>query len=282
MVYLFDTSGINHLHDDPARDAVVTCLTATNEVWVSALNVAEASCTPDSTRRESLLRLLKTLTQNRRPLETPPFLIRRALEAYSRGYTSLSVSIGTENEGVWQVLNAPTQFDEDYRQEVSNILRELEQEFITIHRYGRPHLQEALTNDQETPRSAADFIRSYAANVDLLHDAVSQFYEDVVGEPLPKARTMDLLRTLPQLTGFLLSWGHSIYRRGIVQSGYGKNNAGNVDIWFAVYLAHIHRFITNDRKQYQALRLVRRMYAPDCEVLLYDSFRKRLVMDSGA
>lgn len=41
MIYLFDTSGINRLHDDPSRGAIEAGLVSTNEVWISALNVAE-------------------------------------------------------------------------------------------------------------------------------------------------------------------------------------------------------------------------------------------------
>jgi hypothetical protein len=73
-----------------------------------------------------------------------------------------------------------------------------------------------------------------------------------------------------------------IYCRSIARSGYGARNAGNVDIWFGAYLAQVDRFVTNDLKQYQTLRLVARMFAPKCEILKYDSFRQRLVIETSA
>lgn len=63
MIYLLDMSGINRLHDEPDCDAITRGLISTNEVWISALNVAEVGQTSEISRRMSLLHLLKVLTQ---------------------------------------------------------------------------------------------------------------------------------------------------------------------------------------------------------------------------
>lgn len=230
--------------------------------------------TQNSRRRESLLRLLKRCSNGRLPLETPNFLLRRAIIAFSEGHDSLSISIGPENQGAWDVLNTPHNVDEDYRRALSVILKDIEGEFRDIHQNNRPLMQSALQNDTNRPKSAAKFFRTQLNKEDLLYESVSQFYEDVVGTPLERKKSIDLLKALPQLSGFLLAWGHSIYRRGLLNSGYGNNNAGHVDLWFATYLAHVNCFITDDKKQYQALRMIKRIYAPDCEVLRYDTFKR--------
>jgi hypothetical protein len=279
LIYLFDTSGINRLHDDPVCDAIVTGLITTNVVWVSALNVAEAAQTSEPTRRESLLRLLQKLAQGRRPLETPPLLIRRAIDAYSKGLPKVYASVETENQDVYTAILNPNEVDEDTRREVTLVNKSLEKDFIAVHRAGRPHLQNLVNQGQKLPRSAAGLLRAYASNDAFLHDVVNSIYEKVVGAPLPKDRILHLLGAVRPLTGFLLAWGHSIYRRGIARFGYGTNNAGNIDLGFAVYLADVDIFITNDKKQYQALRLVTRMFAERCKVLKYETFRRRIVLD---
>jgi len=278
MIYLLDTSGINRLHDDPDCDAISNGLISTNKVWISALNVAEVGQTSENSRRISLLHLLKLLTQGQRPLEFPTILIQRCIWAYSKKLRSIDISISENSEDIWQVLIDPTLLDDAARIKWSQPLRKFEEEFLKTHRSARPHFQRLIGKGEPFPKSAAEFLKAYASNEAFLHEIVNPIYKNVVGVDLPVSETMDLLRALPQLTGFLLSWGHSIYCRSIARSGYGAANAGNVDIWFGAYLAQVDGFVTNDLKQYQALRLVARMIAPKCEVLRYDSFRRRLII----
>ncbi len=282
MIYLFDTSGINRLHDDPDCDAIKIGLVSTNQVWISALNVAEAGQTSKRSRRISLLHLLKALTRERRPLEFPTILIQRGIEAYSKRLPNIDLSVSENNDDIWQVLLDPTLLDEAAMIKWSQPLRKFEEEFLSTHRSARPHFQKLFAKGDPFPKSAAELLRTYASNVTFLHDTVNPIYKNVVGAELPTSETMHLLQTLPQLTGFLLTWGHSIYCRSIARSGYGARNAGNVDIWFGAYLAQVDRFVTNDLKQYQTLRLVARMFAPKCEILKYDSFRQRLVIETSA
>ena len=278
MIYLLDTSGINRLHDDPDCDAIKKGLISANQVWISALNVAEVGQTSENSRRISLLQLLKVLTDGRRPLEFPTILIQRCIVAYSKKLPSIDISISGNSEDIWQVLIDPTLLDDAALIKWSQPLRKFEKKFLATHRSARPHFQKLIGKREPFPKSAAELLKAYASNEAFLHDIVNPIYKNVVGADLPVSETMDLLRALPQLAGFLLTWGHSIYCRSIAQSGYGIRNAGNIDIWFGSYLAQVDRFVTNDLKQYQALRLVARMIAPKCEVLRYDSFRRRLII----
>jgi hypothetical protein len=278
MIYLLDTSGINRLHDDPDCGAITKGLISNNEVWISALNVAEIGRTSKLSRRISLLHLLKVLAQGRRPLEFPTRLIQRGIEAYSRRLPSIDISISERSEDIWQVLIDPTLLNDAALSNWSQPLQKFEKEFLETHRSARPHFQNLIVKGEPIPRSAAELLRAYASNEMFLYDIVNPIYKKIVDADLPASETIDLLWALPQLTGFLLTWGHSIYCRSISRSGYGTRNAGNVDIWFGAYLAQVDRFVTNDLRQYQTLRLVARMIAPKCEVLRYDSFRRRLVI----
>lgn len=278
MIYLFDTSGINHLHDDPDCEAIVHNLIVTNEVYVSALNVAEVVGTANPRRRKSLLLLLRKLTQKGRPLEEPLTLVRRSIDAYLRGLF-YNIWVGPKNDGVWHVLEDPTRLEGDSREKCERMLRELERDFREGHQEARDPIQAASVSDGRPFRSAGGFLRTYASNEPFLCEVVNGL--NVVGTSLSKTETMKMLRVVQSLAGYLVAWGESIYRRGIASSEYGKHNAGIVDILFAVYLGAVDRFVTNDRKQYETLRLVKRMYAPNCEVLMFDSFKKRILSGVG-
>lgn len=281
MVFLFDTSAVNQLHDDPDGSALLTGLIATNCVWVSALNVGEAGGTQDLTRRRSLLRLLKRMTGERRPLEVPTFLIRRSLAAYAKRAPYVDYTVGPENAAMWQVLANPALLDDRARAKLQSRLRNEERGFENLHRRARPHFQQLFADGAPRPVSASALLRQYAADQRFLAEIVRPLYRGAVGSDLPAGEAISLLRAVPELASFLLAWGHAAYRRAMSGEGYGSGNAGNIDLWFATYLPRVHRFITADLKQYQALRLIARFTAPQCRVLRYASLRKGLLIEAG-
>jgi hypothetical protein len=277
MVVLFDTSAINELHDDLCREQLVARLLSGGNVFVSALNVIEAGGTLDVARRRSLLQLLNQLTRGMRPLEIPPALARRAVEAYCRRAESLNWSVEEEGDAYWQVLQDPSLFDEEMRTTLNGRRFVLEEEFNALHARARPNFQ-ALFTVGPPPRRPSGLLRAYSESDQFLLDAVRPLYEPIRGTSLEAAEARELLRTVPEVAGFLLGWGHSVHQRAIAQGGYGIRNAGNVDLWFATYLPRVTHFVTHDRRQYRALRLVGRIAAPSCQVLRYEPFRARLLV----
>jgi len=57
MIYCFDTSALNELHDEAGAAAITARQLGTTDVRITALNVIEAATTRDSLRRVSLLQL---------------------------------------------------------------------------------------------------------------------------------------------------------------------------------------------------------------------------------
>ncbi len=278
MIYLFDTSGVNRLYDDPDGTALITALKATNQIWVSSLNIVEAGCTADEERRNSLLCLLKKMTGDGSPLEVPTLLIRRYISAYFQRTPSANCSVGEETDSLWQILNAPDSVDEDQRRQLYAWHQELEKEFSLTHKNARPHFQSYFRGECSRPSRAADLIRVYMADEMLKHDVVNRIYRRGVGEDLPRSEVADLLLAVPELAGFLLAWAYSIQKRTVAIENYGRKNAGILDLWYAVYLPRIARFVTDDCEQYKALRFVAKAVAPGCEVIRYHSFRDRTVI----
>jgi hypothetical protein len=138
---LFDTSAVNRLYDDPDGGAMVTGLLITNVIRVSALNVLEAARTADVDRRQSLLRWLKFMTGETRPLEMPNVLARRAVSAYGRRSPKLDWSIDQNANVLWGALVEPGSVDEDLRDDMNRFHDSLEADFRRCHEQARPHFE---------------------------------------------------------------------------------------------------------------------------------------------
>ena len=107
MIYCFDTSALNRLHDDSEMKSLRDGIIATNTVWITALNVIEAGITEDIGRRLSLLQLQKKLSGHRRPLQIPNRLIRELAVAYTNRRPHGDLSIAEDQDGIWVALNDP-------------------------------------------------------------------------------------------------------------------------------------------------------------------------------
>ena len=275
---LFDTSGINQLHDDPAGDAIVSGLLATNTVHVSALNVLEAARTGNIARRRSLLQLLKFMTGGDRPLEMPNVLVRRAIATYGRRSAALDLSIDHEADAIWQVLVDSELADESFRIDLDKYHRSLELDFRQCHESARPHFDALFRHGASPPQRPSVFLREWMKRPSLLHDIINPLYRRTVGADLPISEIPELFRVMPEIAGFLLGWGHSIHRRAIAREGYGVGNAGIVDLWFATYLGRVDRFVTADDQQYRALRLIAKILPGRCAVMKYETLQRRLLV----
>ena len=277
MLFLFDTSVVNRLHDDRDSEAIVVGLAATNTIRVSGLNVLEVARTPDRARRAALLRLLKLMTRDERPLEFPNALARRVMSAFAAQSPTLNCSIDGETGVLWDMLVDPELVDDEARAELDAWHGSLETEFRVGHERARPEFQRLFQGGVVAPRRAPALLRAYMARPAFLLDVVNPLYRRETGSDLSSNELEVLLRGSPEVSGFLLGWAHSVHQRALAREGFGAKNAGIVDLWFAAYLGRVDRFITNDEKQYRALRLIARIVAPGCEVMRYDRFRRRLI-----
>lgn len=279
MIFCFDTSGLNYLHDDAEVEPIVTGLIATNTVWITALNVIEAGITECRDRRTSLLQLQKRLSGGIRPLEIPNRISHNKILAFATGLDRVDLSIGHDHNGIWIALNNPERIDEEMRQELYSWKKELEDVFATTHKSARAEIQELFTSKKEQrPRNATAFLRHYMRNDDLVFEVAAEIYNAVTGTKLHRDKLMSLFQAVPQLLFFLLGWAYAIYRRAILQHNYGSGNAGNIDIWCSIYLPSCDVFVTADEAQFKALRLINKFNQKSCKVYRYSELRKRLLV----
>ena len=111
---------------------------------------------------------------------------------------------------------------------------------------------------------------------------VSAVYQSITGAPLDIQELREVFSSLPEWPLYMAGWAQGLYARALRGQDYGpRSNAGTIDLWCAVYLAHCNFMVTDDRAQYEALRVInaigerRRARA---QVLLDDQLRKRLVL----
>jgi hypothetical protein len=208
MIYVFDTSAINELHNDSERQFLVTGLLATNNPRISALNVIEAVGTKDDQLRRSLVNLLKTLSHGFRPLATPNTLLKIITNAYERNDRRPDISSPEEEDSIWIALNSPDELDEETRQEVLDWKISLESPFTDAHREARPQLQALFeSGDAPRPRSVAQLIRYYRDNDELILESLVELYQHITSRPCPFRKPESLF--VISLTGlFTMLAGH--------------------------------------------------------------------------
>lgn len=281
MDYCFDTSAINCLHDDPEREAILSGLLGTNHVLVTVLNIREAVATDNPARRVSLLKLQSRLTNGFRPVRTPLDLLKEVTTAYLEKRGTVSLTIDESSQGLWWALQQPEEISKEIQQESFEWKKNLEAEFTSAHRRSRMNMNRIFAAD-DRPNSFGQLIHRFKQHPGLILKTVSGVYEKFGGAPLNVQSLHELFTFLPEWPLYMAGWAQGMYFRAIQQERFGpRTNAGTVDLWFAVYLAHCDFLVTDDRAQFKALRLINRIGArrrPRAHILLYNELRRRLIV----
>ena len=281
MIYAFDTSAINRLHDDIDCEALTNGLVSTTTTRITALNVIEAVGTEDWSRRKSLVRLLQKLGKGFRPLATPNTLLRIVAKAHADSDDRPTITCPEEEDSIWIALNSPDDFDEEMRQEVFEWKSALENPFTDSHREARAQFQKLFeSGDAQRPQTAAAFIRQYRDNNELLLESMQTLYEHCTGNSISAQEAKSFLTDIPHWRLYYAGWAHAIYARAIRTHKYGvRNKPGTLDLWCAIYLPHCDVFVTDDIPQRRALRFVNVLNPyPTC-IRSYNGFRSRMIVN---
>ena len=285
MDICFDTSGLNRLHDDPEKDSIVAGLLTADQVLVTALNIREAVATEDAARRTSLIVLQRQLANGFRPLRTPIELLGEVTIARIQNRTSVTLTIDERSQGLWWALEEPEGLSSELQQESYEWKKNLEDQFTDAHRRARPNMKTLFT-PANRPKSLAKLLRVFYLNPEFILPTVSAVYQKIAGVPLDMSGLFEVFSTLPEWPLYMAGWAQGMYARALQERHYGpRRNAGTVDLWFAVYLAHCDLLVTDDRAQYKALRVINKIglrRGVRAQVLLYDQLRRRFLPARGA
>jgi predicted nucleic acid-binding protein len=284
--YIFDTSAINRLLNDPDHEALVRTLVATAELRISAFNVIEAAKTRDSTARIRLLQLLQRLSPSFRFLDRPNTIVRAVACAFANrdqsGRVTVTVNRDPDLDGLGVALNNPDDINEELRQELLDYAAQWECDFDKIVAGDRDIVQRKLNGVPSRARRPAETLRAYIRNRDQVYaQVIAPIFERETGRQLRADEYSDL-GLEPVWWLYLGAYAYGMHCRSVHLHGYSRRKvAGAFDLGQAIYLRFCDRFVTDDTAQYRALRLLNRFSTearPD--VLTYDHFRARLIPPS--
>jgi hypothetical protein len=281
MIYCFDTSAINRLHDDTERQFLVRGILATNIARVTALNVVEAAATRDEARRRSLVYLLRQLSDGVRPLCTPNTLLQIMAKAHARGDSRAMITVPEEEEGIWAVVDHPEKLGENEREEALRWKESLEDPFKESHREARPAFQSLLESGKGgRPRSSAELIRLFIKNDLQVVELTQKLYSDATGRQISIDEARGFLKQTPEWVLFYCGWGHAIFVRALRKDKFGnRHNPGTIDLWCAIYLPHCDVFVTDDVPQRRSLRVLGVLNAKRTRIMSYDEMLARLLVN---
>ena len=279
MIYCLDTSAINRLLDDPEREPIIKTLIRVGSVRITAYNVIEAAKTECEDRRYRLIDLMKRLADRKRPLDRPNTILLSYAKAHADGAAAALVNVDDQLEGLWIALNQPDLVDEDARQELINWAADWEGDFSNVVAGDRDQFQTLFQEvPHERPRTIAATLRAYLNRRDECRSLISDVYQRHTQKSLTDSAYQILVQE-PAWPLYFVGYAYAVHKRAIQEHKFQeRRNAGAIDLGQAVYLTMCDRFITNDRAQYRAIRLLNVLNTKcNTQVMRYDYFRKRLL-----
>jgi hypothetical protein len=282
----FDTSAINKLPDADDRELLAGRLLANYRVLPTSVNVVEIASTAEAERRKALLRFLRSITGDLRPLIMPNKLIWRVAKAYANRDNSVTLTIGEEDAGFWHLLENPELAGDAERNESFEWKKQLEDRFAGAHRNARGAFQDLFKQrPNERPQSLAAFVRHFANPQNkYLYSTIRKVYKQLTGQSLSHGAYVRMMHRIPDWSLYVAGWGHEVVARAIRTENFGaKGKPGTLDLWCANYLPYCDEFVTDDHGQYKALRLLNTFVKPTLDkpartrVWQYDKWREALL-----
>jgi len=275
--HILDTSAWNALYDDPEKEIVIAAALG-KTILPTCVAITEIAAIENYTRRIHILRLMKRLGRDNRPVATPNQLIIMACEGYSTRASALTINRGTDAEGAWIALNKPELVDHVAQQTALKFNAEREAVFRDFNEGLRGNLQQLFKTGTDRPRSMGALIRHYAKSDDFLYEVVNPIYQRATGAALPRAELHPLLNSIYIWPMFLIGYGCAIYQRAVQQQGYShKKNPGHLDLWSAVYLPFCDVFVTEDKRQRRTLKVLNKANPRPARIISYAEMRASLV-----
>jgi len=275
--HILDTSAWNAFYDDPEKELLIEAAFG-KTILPTCVAITEVAAIESNTRRIDILRLMKRLVRDHRPIATPNQLIIMACEGYSKRAPALTINGGTDAEGAWIALNKPELVDDVAQQMALKFNTEREAVFRDFNEGLRRNLQPLFKTVTERPRSMGALIRHYAKSDDFLYEVVNPIYLRATGTSLSRGELHPLLNSMYIRPMFLIGYGCAIYQRAVQQQGYShKKNPGHLDLWSAVYLPFCEVFVTEDKRQLRTLKVLNKANPRRGRIVSYAEMRASLV-----
>ena len=275
--HILDTSAWNSFFDDPERDALVYA-TLSRTVLPTCIAITEIAAIEDTEKRAGILHLMKEVGRDSRPMASPNQLMIMACDGYATRAKVITLNAGSDAEGAWIALNKPALVAEAAQRIALDFNAEREEVLRTFNEGLRDALQSSFVAGTARPRSMSSLIRHYSRDDNFLYEVVNPIYGRAVGRALPRGELWPLLNSLPHWRMFLMGYACAIYQRAVQEEGYGyKKNPGHLDLWSATYLPICDVFVTRDKRQRRALKIINKANPRPAQILSYEQWRQMLL-----
>jgi hypothetical protein len=280
-VSYLDTSAINRLEKDPARDRIVDRLLARGPVLVSAINVVELGSTADPGKRVRLLETAKLLAERKRPAALPQELLARSLNSYRRGHRNVEGAIRHDLDGLWYPLESPCSVDDAHRLKLVAYKESQESWYRKMHDEARSFVQADFTRlsdaDRRKVSNAARFLKSCAARPHHLESNLAASFA-AAGSEWDFTGHAQVFTDLEPWMFYFGAIAVGVFDRAIKASGFGwPSNAQGLDTQQAIYLAFCSTFVTADLRQARVIRILSCVGHRPRRVVSYDRLREELL-----
>ena len=182
--HILDTSAWNALFDDPDRQLLIKAALS-RTIFPTCIAITEVAAIEDAARRIDILRLIKTLGRDNRPMASPNQLIIMACEGYSKRASMITLNAGSDAEGAWIALSDPTQVDDTAQRLALDFNRERENVMRTFTEGLRRGLRSIFVAGTQRPRSIGSLIRHYSRDDNFLYEVINPIYKRATGAALP-------------------------------------------------------------------------------------------------
>lgn len=259
-IFYLDTSAINRLYDNPKIPELKNAIIFKGKIFLSIFNIVELASESNKERREGLLKLVRDIGCNYRPLAMPNEILKRAVEAVRVLARDMNYSMGEEWDEVWVILKEPEQIDLEAYDKIIKWKKKQEQWYQELHDRGRNLWQDKISDLSKEERHTftsnfSKLIKTYRP--EFIASFVSNLANKGANLTINDELAKRIVRHSEHWRFFLFSMTYGMFVRSIRTSNFAKSKTpGSIDIQQSIYLANCDIFITADDAQYAMLRLI--------------------------
>ncbi|MFC1571287.1 hypothetical protein ACFL31_01895, partial [Candidatus Margulisiibacteriota bacterium] len=191
--------------------------------------------------------------------------------------TSIDISIGDEQGGIWSVIQNPSLIGPEELQEIQERKIKEETWLNNTHKEAREKMQGL--QGKPPIKTSTQFLKRLYSNVDFIKRSFGQLMErcNTTNKSF-RGHEHIVIRNLEPWLFYFSAIGINIFDRSVKIKKYGKKkHPGGIDVQQAIYLSFSDYFITNDPGQYRTLRIISLLGHRKRQIIHYRNFAEKIL-----
>jgi hypothetical protein len=275
---IFDTSAINNLQDDPDREAIMAKLESSFWVCLLETNVGEVFATTNPERRMSLLDLSERLLGFGEYLMPHHWIVNEMASCHRRHRQRFVwQDVGIEAPGIADaIVERRYAGDGDLVKEQREHMRAVGREFLNILRQSRDMFEAEWDGAEELP-SLPGLFSIIKADGGPFWKSAAGLYERATLATLSEQEIRAFVNACPPFHAVALVSGLGQYQYGLPKRAeQSRYKAHLVDLLMGCHLPYCDVFVTHERQQQNALKVIAREIGVPVDFQSYKEFSDQL------